>query len=79
MLGKKFDQVENPFEIGKLDASKCYILVFYKEGKTAIVLWRGSNQTEFDFRKSVAIFLSTKFRLDLNNRRLKHQARKTAM
>ena len=41
--GRKFEQIENPMETGILYSAKCYFLVFYKNGKAAIVLWRGKD------------------------------------
>jgi len=41
ILGRKFEQVENPLKIGVLESAKSYMIVFYKGGKVAITLWRG--------------------------------------
>ena len=43
ILGRKFEQVENPLKIGVLESQKCYFLVFYKGGKASIVLWMGKD------------------------------------
>jgi len=69
--GRKFEQIENPFQVGILQSQKCYFLVFYKHGKCAIVLWRGKDQGLLDFKNSVELFKQTKFRLVKNGLRAK--------
>ena len=49
IIGRKFEQVENPLKVGVLESGKCYFIVFYKQGKTAIALWRGKDQSFLDF------------------------------
>lgn len=68
--GRKFEQVENPLKIGVLESVKSYIIVFYKDGKAAITLWRGKNQTTLNYQNAILLFKETKFRLVQNNRRL---------
>ena len=40
--GKSFEQVDVP-KIGMFEAQKCYFVVFFKNGKGSIVLWRGDD------------------------------------
>lgn len=54
-----------------MQSQKCYFTVFYKNGKAAISMWRGKDQTLLDFKKSVKLFLKTKFRLERVGRRNK--------
>ena len=55
-----------------LASQKCYFLVFYKGGKTAIVLWRGQDQSTLpDFKSAIHQFKQTKFRLVKNGLRAK--------
>jgi len=64
ILGRRFEQIENPLKVGVLDSAKCYFVVFFKSGRVAITLWRGKDQTHLDFKKSVKLFKQTKFRLE---------------
>lgn len=43
IIGRKFEQVEDPLRVGVVDASKCYFIVFYRQGRVAITLWRGKD------------------------------------
>lgn len=61
--GKKFEQVEDPLKVGVFDSQKCYFVVFYRQSKVAIALWRGKDQAVIDLKASILMFKQTKFRL----------------
>ena len=46
---RKYEQIENPLNLGVFDSSKCYYIVFRKGNKVSIVLWRGKDQTLLSF------------------------------
>lgn len=43
IIGRKYEQIENPLKLGVFDSSKCYYIVFLKDTKVSIVLWRGKD------------------------------------
>lgn len=43
MIGRQFEQVKNPLEIGVLDTNKCFYIIFYKAHHLAIYLWMGGD------------------------------------
>jgi hypothetical protein len=43
MIGRQFEQVKNPLEIGVLDTNKCFYIIFYKSHHLAIYLWMGGD------------------------------------
>ena len=69
--GRKFEEIENPLKLGVLESQKCYFILFYKNGRVAIVMWRGKDQNLLDFPESMKVFRQTKFRLVKNGLRAK--------
>ena len=64
--GKRFVQILNPLSVGVFESQKCYFVIFYKNEKTAIAMWRGQNQDLLDFSEAVAMFKKTSFRMIKN-------------
>ena len=58
--------MHNPLSIGVFESQKCYFVIFYKNEKTAISMWRGQNQDLLNFTEAVALFKKTSFRMIKN-------------
>lgn len=44
IVGRKYDMIEDPLEMGVFSSHSCYFVVFFKGDSAAIVLWRGKDQ-----------------------------------
>lgn len=42
---RKFEHIENPLKVGVFESQKCYFVVFFKDQKASIMMWRGKDQT----------------------------------
>ena len=78
IIGRKYEQIENPLKLGVFDSAKCYYVVFRQGNKVSIVLWRGKNQNMLSFQSSIDMFMETKFRDVSNTQRGKGQQLRSA-
>lgn len=75
--GKSFEQLDVS---GIFEAQKCYFVVFFKNGKASITLWRGNDQGQglVDLNSAISQFASTKFR-NVSNAQAKVDARSASV
>jgi len=76
IIGRQFEQIKNPLSIGVFESSKCYFIVFIKDGKIAIYLWRGSDRSYLKkFEDCGELLMETKFRMEKNSLRGKDNSK----